>query len=56
MCIRDRAKLTLFNPDLDYTFSKSDIFSQSKNSSFIDMKLKGKSYGIISNFKKLIVE
>lgn len=54
--IGSEAKLTLFNPDLDYTFSKSDIFSQSKNSSFIDMKLKGKSYGIISNFKKLIVE
>jgi len=50
------AKLTLFNPEIKYSFSKSNILSKSKNSSFIDSKLKGKAYGIVSNSKILIVE
>ena len=54
--IESKAKLTLFDPDQDYTFSKSHIFSKSKNSSFIETKLKGKVYGIVSNSKVLIVE
>ena len=54
--IESKAKLTLFDPDQDYTFSKSHIFSKSKNSSFIETKLKGKVFGIVSNSKVLIVE
>ena len=54
--VKSNAKLTLFDPDQDYTFSKSDIFSKSKNSSFIETKLKGKVFGIVSNSKVLIVE
>jgi len=54
--LKSKAKLTLFDPDQDYTFSKSDIFSKSKNSSFIETKLKGKVFGIVSNSKVLIVE
>ena len=56
LSVGSSAKLTLFNPDIKYTFSKSNILSKSKNSSFIDSKLKGKAYGIISNSKILIVE
>ena len=56
LSVGSRAKLTLFNPDIKYTFSKSNILSKSKNSSFIDSKLKGKAYGIVSNSKILIVE
>lgn len=56
LSIGSEAKLTLFNPDIKYTFSKSNILSKSKNSSFIDSKLKGKAYGIVSNSKILIVE
>ncbi|MCC1485339.1 dihydroorotase [Winogradskyella immobilis] len=47
----NKANLTLFNPDITYTFSESDILSKSKNSCFINTKLKGKSYGIIANDK-----
>ena len=56
LSVGSKAKLTLFNPDIKYTFSKSNILSKSKNSSFIDSKLKGKAYGIVSNSKILIVE
>ena len=56
LSVGSTAKLTLFNPDIKYTFSKSNILSKSKNSSFIDSKLKGKAYGIVSNSKFLIVE
>jgi len=56
LSIGSTAKLTLFDPDIKYTFLKSNILSKSKNSSFIDSKLKGKAYGIISNSKILIVE
>ena len=47
----NKANLTLFNPDITYTFSESDILSKSKNSCFVNTKLKGKSYGIIANDK-----
>ena len=56
LSVGSEAKLTLFNPDIKYTFSKSNILSKSKNSSFIDSKLKGKAYGIVSNSKILIIE
>lgn len=45
------ADLSLFNPDVDYQFDKSDIISKSKNSAFLGMGLKGKTYGIIANNK-----
>ena len=56
LSVGSTAKLTLFNPDIKYTFSKSNILSKSKNSSFIDSKLMGKAYGIVSNSKILIVD
>ena len=45
----NQAELTLFNPEGTYTFSTKDILSTSKNSIFIDKKLKGKVFGIIAN-------
>ena len=45
----NQAELTLFNPEGTYTFSIKDILSTSKNSIFIDKKLKGKVFGIIAN-------
>lgn len=45
------ANLTLFDPDAEYIFKENDILSKSKNSAFLGKKLKGKSYGIISNNK-----
>lgn len=45
------ADLSLFNPDDTYEFSKEDISSKSKNSAFLGLTLKGKTYGIIANNK-----
>ena len=49
-----KADLTLFNPDLEYTFEKENILSKSKNSAFLGKTLKGKAYGIYAN-KKLVL-
>lgn len=45
------ANLTLFNPDTEYIFDNSMIYSRSKNSAFVDKKLKGKVIGIINKGK-----
>ena len=50
------AILSLFNPNVEYEFSKENIISKSKNSCFIGSKLKGKALGIISNNSIKIVE
>ncbi len=47
--IGNTANLTLFNPDLKYTFTTKNIISKSKNAIFENETLKGKVYGIISN-------
>ncbi|QYJ67848.1 dihydroorotase [Flavobacterium litorale] len=41
--------ITLFNPDIKYTFEEKDIHSKSKNAALLGMELKGKAYGIFSN-------
>ncbi|MCL7764909.1 dihydroorotase [Polaribacter sp. Z014] len=45
----NKAEISLFNPELNYTFTKEDILSISKNSAFLNKKLKGKAYGIYAN-------
>ena len=45
--VGEKANVTLFNPDLDWTFEKSDIRSKSKNSPFIGTEFTGKALGII---------
>lgn len=45
----EKATLTLFDPDLEYTFDSKNIMSTSKNSMFLGAQLKGKSLGIVSN-------
>ena len=45
----NKAEITLFNPEQNYTFTKEDILSTSKNSAFLDKKLKGKAYGVYAN-------
>ena len=47
----EEACLTLFNPDYEYEFTVNDIYSTSKNSIFLNKRMKGKAYGIISNNK-----
>jgi len=48
------AHLSLFNPTKNYVFESKHIRSKSKNSLFIDTKLKGTVYGIIANNKTSI--
>jgi len=45
------ANLSLFNPNVSYSFSLADIISTSKNSVFLESPLKGKVYGIINRDK-----
>jgi len=52
--IGNTLSITLFNPELEYDFSRKDIISKSKNAIFDAYSLKGKSYGIISNGKLIL--
>ena len=45
------ADITIFNPDEEYAYTKEKIVSKSKNSPFIDKKLKGKVKYTIVNGK-----
>ena len=36
------AEITIFDPDLEWSFSSENIFSKSHNSPFINQKLKGR--------------
>jgi dihydroorotase len=45
------ADLTFFDPNIEWSFTKSAILSKSKNSAFLGMKLKGKALGIFNNGK-----
>lgn len=47
--IGEKAEISLFNPDESYVFTKQHILSTSKNSAFINKKMKGKVYGIFAN-------
>ena len=49
--IGESANLTLFNPIKEYIFTNKNIISKSKNSIFLNEKLKGIVYGIINNSK-----
>lgn len=48
------ADITLFNPEVEYTFSDEDILSTSKNSPFIGKNLKGIAYGVFANNKLIL--
>ena len=52
--VGNAANLSLFNPNIECTFTKKNIISTSKNSAFLGQHLKGKSYGVYAN-KKLII-
>ncbi len=45
------ANITLFNPDLEWEFTKGDIKSKSNNTPFLGEKLKGKALAIFNNGK-----
>lgn len=48
------ANLSLFNPEINWNFSKENILSKSKNSAFLGQEMKGKAYGIFNNNKLVL--
>ncbi len=49
------ANFSLFDPDVTSTFNKENIHSNSKNSMFLDFKMKGKVYGIINGTRSSLL-
>ena len=47
----NKANLTIFNTEIEWTISEDEIISKSKNSPFIGEKLKGKALAIYNNNK-----
>ncbi|WMI65539.1 dihydroorotase [Aestuariibaculum sp. YM273] len=47
--VENKLDVTLFNPNTEYVFSKSNIVSKSANAIFENETLKGQVYGIIAN-------
>ena len=43
------ANLTIFDPNLEWTFAQKDIFSKSKNTPFVGWRLKGRVLGVVNN-------
>ncbi|MFL9843303.1 dihydroorotase [Flavobacterium rhizosphaerae] len=48
------ASFTLFNPGGNWTFSRRDILSKSKNSAFLGQELTGRAYGIYNRDKLIL--
>ena len=49
-----KANITLFNPNVDWTFTKENILSKSKNSALLGKAMKGKVYGIYNQGKLVL--
>jgi dihydroorotase len=50
----EKANITLFNPTIEYLFTENNLHSTSKNSVFLNQKMNGQVYGVISN-KKIVL-
>lgn len=50
----NKANITFFNPDVDWTFTKESILSKSKNSALLGKAMKGKVYGIYNQGKLVL--
>ena len=50
----EEVNFTLFNPDFEYEFTETNILSNSKNSVFLNKKMNGLVYGVISNNKIIL--
>ena len=49
-----KANLSFFTTHNDWTFTKENILSKSKNSAFLGQKMKGKAIGIYNNQKLVL--
>jgi len=54
MAENKKANLTLFNPEGEFVFDDSCILSSSKNSIFLNKKLKGQVYGVVKGNKSIL--
>lgn len=52
----NKANLTLFSPKNEWVFEKNNILSKSKNSAFLNHKMKGRVYGTLNGTKATINE
>ena len=50
----EKANITLFNPNGNWTFEKENILSKSKNSAFLGTEMEGKVYGIYHQNKLVL--
>ena len=50
----EKANITFFNPNGNWTFEKENILSKSKNSAFLGTEMKGKVYGIYNQGKLVL--
>jgi dihydroorotase len=51
---KSKASVSLFQIDSNWTFSKENILSKSKNSAFLGQEMKGKAIGIYNNGKLIL--
>jgi dihydroorotase len=49
--VDEKANLTLFDPEREWEFSRDENLSKSKNSPWLDKKLKGKAVAVFNNSK-----
>jgi dihydroorotase len=50
----NKANLTLFSTEGEWTFTKENILSKSKNSAFLGTKMRGKIIGVLNNNKLIL--
>ena len=50
------ANITLFNPDVEWEVTKSDIKSKSRNTPFVGETLKGKALAVFNNNQFILID
>ncbi len=50
----NKVNITLFNPSKEYSFTKENILSKSKNSAFLNHPMNGEVYGVVHGDKKTL--
>ncbi|MEC4051676.1 dihydroorotase [Myroides odoratimimus] len=50
----NKVNITLFNPSKEYSFTKENILSKSKNSAFLNHPTNGEVYGVVNGDKKTL--
>ena len=56
IAVGEKANLSVFDPDQGFVFEEKNILSLSKNSPFVEKKLKGRAVAVVNNGKFKILE